>query len=221
MPDGPLPFRLIVVTDWARTDLVARLGAALAAGPGVAVQHRHPDVSGAQFAREAEALATICAQHGAPLFINGRLDVALALGAHLHLPAHGPSVDDVRPHLPRRWLSVAVHDEREARAAQGADLALVSPVFSPRSKPTDTRPTLGSAGLARLAAQVGLPVFALGGVDERSVRGLACAGAAVIGAVLDAVDPGAATAALLDALPSHAGAEAGPEARFVRNSGPP
>ncbi len=200
MPEHALPFRLLLVTDWARADLLARVDAALAAGPGIAVQHRHPGVSGATFAAEAQALAALCARHGAPLFINGRLDVALALGVHLHLPAHGPSVDDVRRHLPDRWLSVAVHDDVEARAARGADLALVSPVFTPGSKPSDPRPTLGAEGLSRLARKLALPVFALGGIDADRARGLSCAGAAVIGAVLDANDPKAAAQALLAAL---------------------
>lgn len=200
MAEAALPFRLLLITDWSRPDLLDRLDAALGAGPGVAVQHRHPGVSGRQFALEAEAVASRCARRGAPLFVNGRLDVALALDAHLHLPSHGPRAEDVRPHLGRRWLSVAVHDEAEAQAARLADLALVSPVFSPTSKPGDARPTLGAQGFHRLAGVAGRPAFALGGVDAHRLRGLGASGAAVIGTVLHADDPQQAAAALLAAL---------------------
>ncbi|MFP2933357.1 thiamine phosphate synthase, partial [Pyxidicoccus sp. 3LG] len=103
-------------------------------------------------------LAALCAERGNPLFVNGRLDVALLVGAHLHLPAHGPTPEDVRPHLPPgRLVSVAVHDVAEARTAAGADLALVSPVFAPGSKPGDTRATLGPEGFLALAGGAAVP----------------------------------------------------------------
>ena len=130
----PGPPRLIVITDWRlpRARLLAALERALEAGPEVAVQHRHPDAPARTFLEEARLLAQLCHARGNPLFVNGRLDVALLVGAHLHLPALGPTVADVRPHLPAgRQVSVAVHNEEEARLARGADLALVSPVYAP------------------------------------------------------------------------------------------
>lgn len=200
-PGSPLPFRLVVITDWAigHDALLARVEAALAAGPGIAVQHRHPGVGARAFLEEGAALATLCARFGASLFVNARLDVALALGAHLHLPAHGLRPRDVRRALPQRWLSVAVHSADEARAAPGADLALVSPVFAPGSKPLDHRPPLGPHGYARLAAELSCPAFALGGITADTLfPGLP--GVAVIGGVLSAADPRAAAAALLAGL---------------------
>jgi thiamine-phosphate pyrophosphorylase len=200
--------RLVVITDWRLPPgrLLDALARALEAGPGVAVQHRHPEASGRRFLEEARQLADLCRARGAPLFVNGRLDVALLVGAHLHLPAQGPTPGDVRPHLPPgRLVSVAVHDAGEARAAQGADLALVSPVFSPGSKPGDTRDTLGPEGFQALAEALPCPALALGGITAeraRTVRG--AAGFAVISAVLEAEDPAAAARALLAACPSRA-----------------
>ncbi|WP_163999369.1 thiamine phosphate synthase [Pyxidicoccus caerfyrddinensis] len=200
--------RLVVITDWRLPGerLLSALARALEAGPEVAVQHRHPEASGRQFLEEARLLAGLCAARGNPLFINGRMDVALLVGAHLHLPAHGPTPEDVRPHLPAgRLVSVAVHDEAEARAARGADLALVSPVFAPGSKPGDTRATLGPDGFAALAAVLACPALALGGITPeraREVRG--SAGFAVISSVLEAEDPKAEARALLAACPAQA-----------------
>ncbi|GMU58339.1 MAG: thiamine-phosphate synthase [Myxococcaceae bacterium] len=196
-----LPFRLLLITDWRLADLPARIARALEAGPGIAVQHRHPGAADRLFYEEALQLAQACAKAQAPLFINRRLDVALAVGAHLHLPSTGLRIADARPLLPGRLISVAVHDEDEARAATGADLALVSPVFAPGSKPLDTRPPLGAPGWNRLCALLPCPAFALGGVDAGRVPTLGdLPGAAVISAVLGADDPREACAALLLAL---------------------
>ena len=121
------------------------------------------------------------------------------MGAHLHLPAGGLTPGDVRPHLPAgRLVSVAVHDAREAGEARGADLALVSPVFSPGSKPDDTRPTLGPEGFRRLADALPCPALALGGITpERAGLLPGAYGFAVISGVLEAEDPVAAAKTLL------------------------
>ena len=93
-----------------------------------------------------------------------------------------------------------MHDEAEAARAAGADLALVSPVFAPRSKPVDRAP-LGPAGFASLAARLACPAYALGGVTAEGLAALAkVAGAAVVGAVLDAPEPGRAAQQLLSLL---------------------
>ena len=193
--------RLVVVTDWRlpRERLLWALEAALEAGPGVAVQHRHPEAPVRLFLEEARLLAALCERRGRALFVNGRLDVALLVGAHLHLPAGGLRPADVRPLLPAgRLVSVAVHDAREAAEAAGADLALVSPVFSPGSKPGDTRAPLGPEGFRALQAALPCPALALGGIDAGRAHLLpTAAGHAVVSAVLCSADPQAAARALL------------------------
>jgi thiamine-phosphate pyrophosphorylase len=193
--------RLVVITDWSlpRERLLGALEAALSAGPEVAVQHRHPGVPLRQFLEEARVLSALCARHARPLFVNGRLDVALLVGAHQHLPAGGLRPADVRPALPEgRLVSVAVHDAREAADSAGADLALVSPVYAPGSKPDDTRPPLGPAGYAALRAQLRCPALALGGIDPMSAAQLTDTdGFAAISGVLGAEDPAAAARMLL------------------------
>jgi len=196
--------RLLLVTDWALGELRLRraLEQACALGPEVGVQHRHPGAPTRGFLEEARGLASLCAQNGNPFFVNGRLDVALLVGAHLHLPVDGPTPAEVRPHLPAgRWLSAAVHDEAELERARGADLLLLSPVFQPTSKPHDRRATLGPGGFARLRALASCPVLALGGIRvERLALLVPVEGVAVQGAVLQAEDPAGAARALLSAL---------------------
>lgn len=193
--------RLVVITDWRlpREKLLGALEQALDAGPEVAVQHRHPDAPTRLFLEEARLLAELCRARGNPLFVNGRLDVALLVGAHLHLPAGGLTPSDVRPLLPPgRLVSIAVHDAAEARLAEGADFALVSPVYAPGSKPGDTRPPLGPEGFRRLAHALPCPAFALGGLaPERAGELPGAAGFAVISAVLEAAHPAEAARAML------------------------
>lgn len=171
------------------------------------IQHRHPEAGTRAFLAEARLLAALCRRWANPFFVNGRLDVALLVGAHLHLPVDGPTPADVRRHLPEgRWVSAAVHNPMELARADGADLVLVSPVFPPTSKPTDSRPTLGAEGYARLRALAGCPALALGGIRLERLAGLgAVEGVAVQSAVLRAENPAAAAAALLSVL-------AGPQA---------
>ncbi len=198
MTKAPLPFRVLVITDWSlgNDELLRRLALALRAGPGLAVQHRHPGTPDRQFFDEAVRVKQVCDAAGAPLFVNSRLDVALAVGAHLHCTSHSLPAREVRRLLPDRWISCVVHAEGDD--VEGADLALVSPVFRPRSKPDDTRPPLGAAGFERLAATLPCSAFALGGVDASTAGSLAGAGVAVISGVLHAADPEAAARALLN-----------------------
>jgi thiamine-phosphate pyrophosphorylase len=158
-------------------------------------------VSDRQFFDEAQRVARLCGDTGAPLFINGRLDVALALDAHLHCTSRSLTPRQVRPLLPATALvSTVVHGEADDAAA--ADLALVSPVFAPGSKPDDTRPLLGVEGFARLAQRLPCPAFALGGLTTTNAGTVKAPGVAVISAVLRAASPAEAARRLLDVFPA-------------------
>jgi thiamine-phosphate pyrophosphorylase len=189
-PQKALP-RLVLITDWSlgADTLLARLERALAAGSGIAVQHRHPGASARVLFDEGARLKWLCAQFKAPLYVNRRLDVAAALGAHLHLPSTALLPADVPKGTMR--VSVAVHSEHEAKRAQGADFALVSPVFEKKGATA-----LGLEGFDRLAALLPCPAYALGGVTAQR-RVPQAHGHAVISAVLHAADPQAAAAQLL------------------------
>lgn len=185
--------RLVVITDWSlgETLMFHRLESALGSGPAVAVQHRNPGITARLYFEQGQRLKALCDRYDAPLFASARLDVALALGCHLHLPSWALTAADVRGRMSGRWVSVAVHDAEEAARAEGADLALVSPVFA---KPGST--PLGVPGFASLAAALPCPAYALGGVTPALLAELpATAGAAVISAVLHAEDPAAAVRA--------------------------
>lgn len=97
------------------------------------------------------------------------------IAVHVHERCHDrPVADFLHRSSPSTWrgtgpsgaFGVSCHDaaELDAAFAAGASYALLSPVFSPTSKPGDTRPTLGRSGFERLAGS--RPVYALGGITE-------------------------------------------------------
>ncbi|HEY1909078.1 MAG TPA: thiamine phosphate synthase [Myxococcaceae bacterium] len=197
--------RLIVLTDWTLPEERHRsaLEALARLGPEVCLQHRDPGAPVRTFLERARWLAERTRAGGAQLSINGRLEVALLVGAHLHLPVEAPRPREVRAHLPPdRWISAAVHSTTELEEAAGADAFLVSPVHAAGSKPDDRRPPLGSDGFERLARTAApVPCFALGGMTpERSAALRSPWGIAAQSGVLRALDPAAAARAFLEAL---------------------
>jgi thiamine-phosphate diphosphorylase len=137
------------------------------------------------------------------LFVNDRLDIALAAGAEgVQLSHSGLLPMDARRLAPDWWIGCSVHSPDEARTARdwGADYLLVGPVYH-----TTTHPTASPLGLPALGTivQLGLPVIAIGGVTPERARALAGAGAygvAAIRAIWDAADPQAAARSLLEAV---------------------
>jgi len=181
----------------------AALEAVAALGADVCIQHRDPGAPVRGFLERARWLAGVTRRGGAQLAINGRLDVALLVDAHLHLPVDAPRPGEVRPHLPPgRWISAAAHSTEELRAASGCDALLLSPVHPPGSKPGDPRPPLGREGFERLARAAGpVPCYPLGGMTPARLRALSMAGGvAVQSAILHAPDPAAAARAFIAAL---------------------
>ena len=122
----------------------------------------------------------------------------LGLGG-LHLP-RGADVAAARARLgPRPLIGVSCHGTQAlaAAAAGGADYATLSPIWASMSKP-GYGPALGLDALAR--APKSLPLLALGGVTAKRLPACLAAGAvgaAVMGPLMRAEDPGCAAAALL------------------------
>ena len=140
-----------------------------------------------------------------PLFVNDRLDIALATAASgVQLGQGSLPVAAARGLDPRWWIGRSVHDLDEAAAAkaEGADYLFVGPVFATPTHPD--RPPLGVERL-RAIGRVGLPVIAIGGVAPERVGEVKAAGAygvAAIRALWDAAEPGAAARQMLKELKS-------------------
>ena len=101
-------------------------------------------------------------------------------------------------------LGATARDVATARChqADGASYLGVGPAYATTTKAGLPDP-LGPAGVGAIAGAVQIPVVAVAAVTPARVGELIAAGAhgvAVISAISDADDPGAATAALLRAL---------------------
>jgi thiamine-phosphate pyrophosphorylase len=208
-----MDLRLIVITD-ARiaaprpVDDVVR--AALEAG-APAIQLRDKTATAAELYQHALHLVTLTRQHGALLFVNDRLDVALAAGADgVHLGPHDLPVPAVRQATRRRGrpdliLGYSTDDPDRARQAalDGADYIGCGAVFGTTSKKEVGDERIGTDRLAEVARAVHIPVVGIGGITQDNihrVRAAGVAGAAVIGAVMAADDVTAAVRALLAAF---------------------
>ena len=197
-------YSLYLVTDRALSlgrSTVEVVRAAIRGGVSC-VQLREKGCSTREFMDEARLLKALLAGTGVPLFINDRLDVALAVGADgVHLGQNDLPIADARRLVGNRMI-IGISAESVADAvraeAEGADYIGASPVFTTPTK-TDTAPPLGLDGLRAIRRAVQLPLVAIGGINADNAAAVLRAGAdglAVVSAIVSAPCPRTAAAAL-------------------------
>lgn len=115
-----------------------------------------------------QAMLRLTRPAGARVLVNSRHPEAWwreADGVHLRSGDLSRPLPDLAP----RWIGASAHNAGElaqARAA-GARFVVLGPVLPTASHPD--APVLGWAGFAGLAAEAGLPVFALGGQSPETL----------------------------------------------------
>lgn len=178
--------RVVVVTDRATCpipEMLAKLGAILDAVPrgAVRVQVREKELDGGPllaFVRDAIAIAR---PRGAEVWVNDRVDVALAAGADgVHLPERGLAIALARTFgLP---VGCSRHSVEGALAAarEDVDVIQLGPIWSTPSKAGVIEPL----GVDALGVRVGVPLVAIGGIDSPArAREAAVAGANAVAVI--------------------------------------
>ena len=180
------------------------IAAALAGGVDV-VQLRDKESGDEALVAAARRLRVLCDEHGALLVVNDRPD--LAHGCHadgVHVGQDDAAVADARAAVGDDLLvGLSTHspDQIAAAAETEADYIGVGPVFATPTKPG--RVPVGLGLVAHAAVHAVQPFFAIGGIDAERAPEVAAAGAervAVVRAIRDAADPGAAAEEIRAAL---------------------
>lgn len=202
--------RLIVITDAVLAsprgifDVVEQ---SLQAGAR-AVQLRDKHASARDLLDQAERMRELTTRFNALLFVNDRLDVAIAARADgVHLGTDDLPLPAARAAMPAEFLiGCSIDDVDAARAAERAGASYIGcgAVFGTTSKDVGSE-AIGVDQLRRVAGSVRIPVVGIGGITTSNVGAVAAtgaAGAAVIGAVMKAPDIKDAVRALLDPFPT-------------------
>jgi thiamine-phosphate diphosphorylase len=197
---------LMLITDRSRLhgrELEEAVSQAVDGGV-TCVQLREKDLAAGELYELALTLRAVI-QGRALLIINDRVDIACETGADgVHLPERGLPVAVARRMAGDGCIiGRSVHSIDAALDAQrtGADYLLAGSVYETSSHPG--RLPAGIDFVRALADAAHIPVLAVGGVTPERVPAAIDAGAAgiaVIGAIMDAVDPKAAASALKDVL---------------------
>jgi thiamine-phosphate pyrophosphorylase len=182
------------------------LDAVLQAGVDIVqLRIKHPAGDDQAILDAARRFARATANHGALFVLNDRPDLVEAAGADgVHVGQDDTPVAEARAILgPDRIVGLSTHSpsQIDAAATVAVDYIGVGPVHATPTKPG--RPAVGLELVRYAAANATVPFFAIGGIDAGNVGTVAQAGAeriAVVRALTDAADPGAAARTLRAAL---------------------
>ena len=211
--------RLIVLTHPrpAGGSLVDVVAECLEAGCRT-IQLRDKQAPAADLYRQALDLLPLVRAHDALLFVNDRLDVALAAGADgVHLGPDDIPVEAVRARVPDTFrIGYSTDDPAVGRAAAaaGADYLGVGAVFGTISKAGLEDEAIGPKRVSEVVRAAGVPCVGIGGITLENAAAVAAAGAgvAVLGAVMQAERPGDVVRDLLQEVSRTAGEPAAREA---------
>lgn len=198
---------LIVVTDdrTGRRGVVEVVRAALRGG-APSIQLRAKTRTAREMVELARRLLPETRAAGVLLWVNDRVDVALAAGADgAHLGDDDLPIAAARRICPPGFLLGRSAETAEiALQAQqdGADYVGVGPVH-PTATKADAGPAVGLERVARVRSAVEVPVVGIGGISLGGAAEVIRAGAhgvAVVSAAMLAPDPERATRAILAAI---------------------
>ena len=166
------------------------------------IQYRQKSGSTREMIRIAAQMKQVCSDHGVPLIVNDRVDVAIAAGADgVHLGQDDFPIPLARELLGQDMIigaSASNIGEVEKCLLDGADYEGFGPVYPTTSK-DDAGSIKGIDNLVQVVKAVPLPIIAIGGISLDNISEILWTGVhgiAVISSVCCQEDPEQATKAL-------------------------
>jgi thiamine-phosphate pyrophosphorylase len=171
-----------------------------------AIQLREKALTAKELYETAYELRRLTSRYGAKLFINDRVDVALAVDADgVNIGGSSLPIYKVRRLLgEKKLIGGSCHNQVQAITAQemGADFITFGPVYFTPSKASYGDP-VGLELLQTITDMLQIPVFALGGIKRENcheVVGCGVRGIALISAIMSAAEPRDAARGLIGQL---------------------
>ncbi|MBA2482061.1 MAG: thiamine phosphate synthase [Planctomycetes bacterium] len=186
--------RLYAIIDTALCADPEAVAAAAARGGAGAIQLRAKGLAERSYRELAARVQQAVRAAGALFIVNDHVAVARALGADgVHVGQDDLDPRDVRAVVGARTaIGVSAHTREQALAAiaSGADYLGLGPMYATATKPHE--PCRGPELLDELRGNLGIPSYAIGGLDADRIRALRARiphGVAVAAAICRAADP--------------------------------
>ncbi len=147
-------------------------------GGAHAIQLRDKKLNDRELLSRANEMVRRCRSCSVISVVNDRTDIAVAAHADgVHLGQSDISVSYARKLMgPHRIIGVSTHDIQQARQAvlDGANYIGVGPTFESKTKTFDT--LTGVEFLNKVAGEITLPAFAIGGIDLENLDSVLASG---------------------------------------------
>ena len=141
-------------------------------GGATIVQLREKTAQGKEFFDQAVRLKALTDRHDIPLIINDRIDIALLVGAGLHIGQEDIPLTAARRLLPNAVVGVSVATVEQAIEAErdGASYLGVGSLFATSSKADAD--SMSHTTLQAIREAVRLPLIGIGGITSTNVSSL-------------------------------------------------
>jgi thiamine-phosphate pyrophosphorylase len=153
------------------------------------MQLRLKDIGSRDFLAAAREIAAACHERGVILIVNDRADIAKLAGADgVHVGQEDIPLEAARQIVGTdRLVGVSTHTIEQARAAEtgGADYIGFGAIYAGGLK--NVKNARGLEGLRAARAAVKIPIVAIGGISEETIKEVLAAGADAAAIITDVV----------------------------------
>jgi thiamine-phosphate pyrophosphorylase len=183
---------VIIDREWLKGRPVDEVATRVVEGGCGILQYRDKVSDGGLFYREALKLRRVTEDHGIPLIVNDRVDIALAVYADgVHLGQEDLAVDTAREIAGSGFIvGASVHRVDEYARVKHADYFGVGTVYQTKIK---DRPFISGVGIVeKIRKLTDKPLVGIGGITVDNLSPVIQAGAdgvAVLSGIMEAEDP--------------------------------